>query len=320
VYVLDSFVVQLNALKPKYSSSWSVPLMIDYLVSWVENLKAKKLSTSISDNSSGWSQINLANLSAYDILSSDIRNWITLIPNNNWWEDIVIKQSSWSWYVIMDRNLWATAAYNWEEESTDVSVKIEDWRGYHYQWWRDVWFAIATWALNSSQARISASNRNTNTNFIWDPSYSVHDWSITQEDHLWWDTSTLTWSINGSKQWPCPIWYHVPSTDEWNWLIRTWFANNWGSCTTDISWSYCSFDWRATLYGFKKDLKLPFAGRLFYYWSNLGGEGRYGQYWSSSPSVYTGEYARLMNFDYSKIYPQSNVDRSTGLSIRCFKD
>jgi hypothetical protein len=42
VEILDTLVIQLNTLKPKYSSSWNVPAMIDYLISKIWELRNAK--------------------------------------------------------------------------------------------------------------------------------------------------------------------------------------------------------------------------------------------------------------------------------------
>jgi hypothetical protein len=49
INILDSFSEQIKNLKSRYDSSGNVPLMIDYLVAGVADLKARKLATNTND-------------------------------------------------------------------------------------------------------------------------------------------------------------------------------------------------------------------------------------------------------------------------------
>jgi uncharacterized protein (TIGR02145 family) len=205
--------------------------------------------------------------------------WITQWTqdyNEKWFtrKEIVVKDWNGKGYTIMDRNLWATAFYNYssDTESTSNVVNSSTFYWDYYQWWRN-----DTWITNSSN-----------------PWYTWTDWN----------------------QWPCPTWYHVPATLEWDGLVKTWFAWKWGSCTTD-AWSSCSWDWNATLENFKSDLKMPFAGYSVRSGS-VKHQGSHGFYWSSSPNDST--YARALNFLSSDMFPQYYTDHGNGFSVRCFKN
>jgi uncharacterized protein (TIGR02145 family) len=215
----------------------------------------------------------------------------------NWWSDLIVRDWNWSGYIIMDRNLWATNAYNWEEESKDVSVKIETRRWNYYQWWRNT----TDWTNGSSS---------------WN-----YDWQNPQNDNAWWNTiDTPFWINKTARQWPCPSGRHIPSTGEWDILFQTWCKNRqWMSCVISL-WSASTWTnlwWKATLANFKNDLKLPFAGRHDGSNGSVLDQGLNGDYWSSSP---TDADARGLYFYSSDVRPQCNNRRASGLSVRCFKN
>ena len=65
-------------------------------------------------------------------------------------------------------------------------------------------------------------------------------------------------------------------------------------------------------------LKMPKAGRRDYNNANVYYVGSDGNYWSSTPYNASNAYSLL--FDSSSIYPQYDIGRSLGFSVRCFKD
>lgn len=78
-------------------------------------------------------------------------------------------------------------------------------------WW---WNENHTWTL-----------ADTNNYWPWNyfnssPYYIVWyvNYSSTQNPNLWWDVT----NTSEARQWPCKSGYHVPSKDEWLWLIEQW--------------------------------------------------------------------------------------------------
>ncbi len=97
-------------------------------------------------------------------------------------------------------------------------------------------------------------------------------------------------------QWPCPSWYHVPTSKEWWDLITAWW---W--------WS----DWVAM----SNALKLPKGGyNMYSNWSHWGVDW---YYWTSSPAG-TAWYHVLMTDTY--ISSTYNNPRAFGFNVRCFSD
>ena len=110
-------------------------------------------------------------------------------------------------------------------------------------------------------------------------------------------------AIHFDTQGPAPDGFHVPSKDEWtalkNILVTTfWKANN-----------------NTTMETY---LKMPMAGHRLYDSANVYGVGSYGFYWSSTPL--NANYAYYLGFNSSSIYPQYDLDRSYGFSVRCLKN
>jgi hypothetical protein len=208
----------------------------------------------------------------------------------------------WS-YTIKACNLWATYVYNWTEKA--------EVRWNYYQWWNNYWFANnLSWDWWNQVDASSYWPWNYYNNSTFRAGYS--DWSSVKNDNLWWDTT----NTDEARQWPCPSWYHVPTTLEWDGLVKAWFTSKWVSCTAS-AWSYCSWSWDASLTNFKSDLKLSVSGRRNRHDGSVLNQGSLGSYWSSSPY---GTYARSLYFDSSYVYPQSNFYRAYGFSVRCFKN
>ena len=70
----------------------------------------------------------------------------------------------------------------------------------------------------------------------------------------------------------------------------------------------------------QSDLKLPFAGRRYYFNASLNLQGSYGFYWSSSPDSASSNNARYLYLDSSNVSADYNDGRAYGYSVRCFKD
>ena len=90
-----------------------------------------------------------------------------------------------NWYTIMDKNLWATAVYNYWDTITDANC------GYFYQWGNNYWFAHS-WTVTTSSTKVDASNYwpwnyySSSTFITW------NDRSSVQNDNLW---GATTWVV-----------------------------------------------------------------------------------------------------------------------------
>jgi hypothetical protein len=228
-----------------------------------------------------------------------------LIPSNNLWEDIVIKWSGGTWYVIMDRNLWATATW-W------ISCNSSSCRWNHYQWWNNYWFPST-----SSPAYTPNSSSQASASGYWPWNY-YNSWTfITQNQwwdsannrNLWWwqwdkESSNWTWT-NEDRQWPCPDWYHIPSTWEWKSLSTFWIN---------------SALWASNNNNFHNKLFFPLAGYRRWDTAVLDSQTINGYYWSSSPSDTVASSAYFLSISNNSVYSQGNQFRGFGRSIRCFKN
>jgi hypothetical protein len=222
--------------------------------------------------------------------------------------DKIITLRDWNWcgYIIQDRNLWATAAYNWESESTTNTIGSSPFYWNYYQFWRNT----AAWTNWSEDYYYDWKSPG------WIDKWSANNWWVTDTNAL---TATYSNSTSANKtkmKWPCDNWRHVPTSLEWDWLVKAWFTYRWVSCSASV-WNSCSLSWNATLANFKSDLKLPLAGRRARDDGSVFSQGDYGWYWSSSP---TNTYARSLLFRYVYVQPHANAGRGYGFSVRCFKN
>jgi hypothetical protein len=234
-------------------------------------------------------------------------------PTYNYsWGEITI--TYWSTkYTIADKNAWATTIYTNQTFSSKTAARtttINAWAWGLYQFWANDDRSInnfVTWSNSYSYDWKSP---------WWTDAWSANDWWVTSAN-----ASTATYSNSTSEnqakmKWPCDSGRHVPTTAEWDWLIKMWFAYRWVSCTAS-AWSSCSWSWDATLANFQSDLKLPLAGYRNRNYGSMAAQGSTGFYWSSSPLY---ENARNLYFSSSSILPQYSGARALGLSVRCFKN
>ena len=209
-------------------------------------------------------------------------------------------------YILMDRNLWATDVWNYGDAQNTAAKN-----GKYYQWWNNHGFPASNGNWNTyaytSNTPVDASaywpgNYYSSATFILRPdsqeAWYYYRWDTTDNANLWWWTS----SRQSDKQWPCPAWYHVPTTAEWKAIYDA----------LDLS---SSEDSRITL---QTTLHLPMAGYRFRANSNVYDQGSYGYYWSSSRLNASNAYH--LYFDSSAIRPQDSNRRSYGFSVRCLKD
>jgi hypothetical protein len=310
VQILDAVVVQLNALWAKYNSGWNVPLMIDYLVSWIWELKTKKPSTSIDDEFIEW--------------VSKIINGTSTWTTSQWWEVKYSNRYPWCdtddikiWkYTISACNVWASKA--WLEEESYWSL---------FQWWNNYGFSNS-WSITTSSTKVSwtvpipysfpafiTSWNNTislqipnrtllqildrrriesyKNYFSYDEEWT---WTITAQvisnwispeknytwpnnDLWWWYTKINTLSLETStinKKWPCAEWYHIPTKDEWLWMIDEWW-------------------WKNNYVSMINSLKLPLSGARDNKDASILEKGSVWHYWTSWTAWYWSDFILAEN-------------------------
>ena len=229
----------------------------------------------------------------------DLIIWITYS-----WNDIIV--SDWvEKIVIADKNLGATKVADETICQTEWAVTCtSEYLWNYYQWGRN----------------------DTNFTWIW-----TNDWQ-TRNDNSWgWlndtidftDTSTIwDWKL---RQWPCPNWYHVPSTKEWKDLVDIWFASKKQVCNSRETFT-CSWIWEANFLNFEKDLKITLSGaRNWKLWA-INWIWNFASFWSSSPRLdKTYHFWFLGNLIFPQHYEHNAHDpnwypRVNWYAIRCFKN
>lgn len=221
-------------------------------------------------------------------------DWNKWVYRNAWLELITI--TDWNNMISMqDKNLWAVAVYsNW-----DTLSEANCW--YYFQRWNNygfpgIWY---TDTIQTSPTQVDATN-------YW-PYYEWQvfriqnsDWTNPANPNLWW------WIANTTKarRWPCPKWFHVPSTEDHIWLIDTLSAlwintNNWICLNTY--------------------LKMPFAGFRDYRSGSTSNQDSTAHYWSSTPRT-DSDSAYILTFASYNLYPQSSAYRAYGFNVRPFKN
>uniref|UniRef100_UPI0040476343 hypothetical protein n=1 Tax=Algoriphagus sp. TaxID=1872435 RepID=UPI0040476343 len=179
--------------------------------------------------------------------------------------------------IWMDRNLGATQVAT---SSTDAASY-----GDLYQWGR----GADGHQIRTSGTTTTQTDAPGNGDFILAPS-SPYDWRSSQNDNLW-------QGVNGVNN-PCPSGYRLPTDAEWVAEHTSWISQNAAGA-------------------FASPLKLPMAGRRFYYSGDSSYTfGTYGGYWSSTVTSTT---AYNLEFNSGNAYGNSSF-RTRGLSVRCIKE
>ena len=270
----------------------------------------------------------------HKFISHDAEANVTYI-DTNW------KEFTWIWTItfddgehritILDRNLWAEKAWTWLWDETWNNVF--DW--YHFQWWNNYWFKACRdygctndfpWWETTTNVQVDASW------YSWNNPY-VSSWFITNNDWRW-DTanSELRNEMDQSKrQWPCPAWYHIPTINEWNDLVKyrvsvyTW---NW--------WTFPSWWWvfqegevnGDALYWFKWDqeyirnhFNVWFAWFRNKMWS-MQDKWAWAVFWSATPVNFTDIYTFKIWYGWYWVTYMDyvHISHADATSIRCFKD
>jgi len=225
-------------------------------------------------------------------------NWTIIQTNYQKWDDLELYFLSWDWttshFTIMDRNLWATGVYNQNYDSPNAASY---W--YYYQWWNNYGFPNQ-WKVTGSSTQVDASAYGPG-NYYSSGSFIKNSWRWDTTDNAnlwWWESGDVS-----DKQWPCPTWYHVPSTTEWKWIYDNWDRANTVTSNKRTQWA--------------SDLLIPFAGYRYNSSAGVNFQGSYGYYWSSSR--YNADNAYYLRFSSSALLPLNDY-RALGFSVRCFKN
>ena len=190
----------------------------------------------------------------------------------------------------------------------------------YFQWWNNYGFkpnyALGWWFLNGENVTsdyATDSDNHMSTYYRWIFVTSSPWFNDSRESdyyNLWWWSDS--YNSDEDKQWPCPAWYHVPTSQEW-------YAAK-GAFYDDSSVIYgksSSSSNRAS--EFRKTLKLPIAGYIDFQ----------GWYLENNPYDWMGAYRSATNdwagssellhlgSSYADVY-EFNVSYAT--SVRCFKN
>ncbi len=154
----------------------------------------------------------------------------------------------------MDRNLWATEAFNWDFTNPNVESY---W--YYYQWWNNHGFSRKDWSteFNETVSNVLVTNTteywpNTDRWYYDSPvfvesSFSNwwylvwYSWANPLNKNLWWWWGDLvtnnrdSWNNREDRRWPCPEWYHIPSAWERSNLFKFWCLNT-NECEEQFIW------------------------------------------------------------------------------------
>ena len=239
------------------------------------------------------------------------------------------------WYTIMDRNLWATTTWAWE--NSDPSSY-----GYYYQRWNNYPFP---WVEDRSANNIQTSTTKVNVSAYWpnNPYYSGTfirnntNWTTTDNGavdmNLWWwwtdAQGNNRWLNNISstvqnRQWPCPAWYHVPSAWERSQLLKyyvDWYNKDHSTSFT-LSQNVLLNNLNITTWSenlvqsFVNDLVIPYAHII----------GNDGNGWVAQPASFLSSSPRPNNsgktwrlrVEQNRIQAWHDVPRAHAQSLRCF--
>ena len=223
--------------------------------------------------------------------------------------------------TLMDRNLWAKSVASWTYYWYNNWNEADDKLWFYYQRWNNYWFNIFSW-IKTSEKKVSAqyywpNNYFYNNIFILTTNDSVYDWSTIRNPNLWW---WKNWSnTDYEKQWPCPLWYHVPNSNEWNVIYNEITTNSSSKCywKTEKIWECIA-----------SSLKLPYAWKISWIiWSNspkLYFAWEEGYYWSVTPDPQSTRskffYLSSYNAEPSAVQYWYTHWRNSWFSVRCIKN
>ena len=232
-------------------------------------------------------------------------DWKTVYAHWLGFEDKAITLS-WITFTIMDRNLWASDFSSGYSYGDTNSNKI--WK--YYQRWNNFWFQwdgniVKTWNQVDWDGYWPW-NYYYNSTFI----YSDWRWTFNDNTNLWWWENENNPDVD--KQWPCPLWYHIPTKAEWDKTVSLF--NSWKATE---EWSgYCNSLDDGTKsdnkYCFNAKLWLPFGG-LYNQGGGFVGKWNDARYRSSSRM---GDRRGWLITNATVSYYR----RVHWLNVRCFKN
>lgn len=157
-----------------------------------------------------------------------IYNWTQIRPSQSPSAGIYHNATLWllsysvnwtNWITIADKDLWASALY---------------WQWYIYQRGNNHWFTISNYSDSISTTRVNASQ------YSWDNPYSSstfiipsssEKWDSSNNHDLWGDpTDTLI-----ARRWPCPEWYHVPTSSDFLDILNVLTSFLWTMSVSSVS-------------------------------------------------------------------------------------
>jgi type II secretion system protein G len=249
-----------------------------------------------------WQSANSSNACYFNCSSGYGSTWTACVTATNCWVTGLTELTFSNWQTWSCINLWATTVWDWSTNPTNCGWTSTTncnsgltWIWNYYQWWRNEPVNTTTTGATYNWAFTWLLWHN---NFVlWDSTY--WDW---WQDEAWNSTPTRWNWVN--PQWPCSIWWHVPSQTEWKSVCDT------------ISWTSCISN-STTVNIMKNTLRLPFAGYRFRSTGNYQDQTIGWYYWSSIPFISDSWFFRIRATTVSPFIP---FMRGTGLSVRCIKN
>jgi len=269
----------LNSLKNKMSKDEKTISLIDYVILGLNNQASTPANANweipYSDCTKAW-QTFTAN-STY----SDPVAWICNTPDK----------------VICTRNGFAQV-WSMCNAWTSTSWTSSSSYGWYYQWWNN--WDISSSPVSTTQpvacSSVNDSSYSSSANFI-SPPYFEDNWCYGSLNNNVWGNSTdksVAWNATNpsARKWPCAVWYHVPSTNQWQYAYNNGFPNIQTILSLSLAWFRSRYGWMTS-----KDI--------------------FGYYWSSSPN---NEKAYNLSFTSTSINPSDIWNRLAWNSVRCIKD
>lgn len=184
-------------LNGSWAVNWQGSLMYYWTNQWwTQNIKTAS-SLIIQSSSTGvgnawtsqWNSIRafkdefVAPDSSWTVIKWNTTNWICW--NQSQW--LISIRYNWTWYTMMDKNLWATTVFTYQ----DTLSQSNCW--YYYQWWNNYWFPW-TWALPSTSANMIDASAYWPTNYYESSTFIANSswWDSSENKDLrWW----VTWNV-----------------------------------------------------------------------------------------------------------------------------
>lgn len=232
--------------------------------------------------------------------------------------------------------------YDWTASSTPETANVAVWDVYIYDWtvWLlqkntepEVSFSAIAWqptdntnlaaALGAKQDVLTAGTWiSISSNVISNTAITTVDSALSnsstnpvqnkvitnsldekQDELTAWDNITITPVIESDMKGPCPSWFHIPLSNEWQSVINIWTAlGGWSSDWTNF--------WIA--------LKLPLAGYRRYDSASTFKQGEVGGY--RTPNIFWGWFSVIMDLKSTNISINTYQTQTNWFSIRAFKN